>query len=103
MVPLNYALNKDNRIIVISGPNAGGKSVALKTVGLLQVMLQHGFMVPCSAESTFQLFENIYIDIGDDQSIESDLSTYSSHLKSAKHIVNFCDEKTRRVDFIFGH
>jgi DNA mismatch repair protein MutS2 len=57
-------------------------------------MLQHGFMVPCSAESTFQLFENIYIDIGDDQSIESDLSTYSSHLKSAKHIVNFCDEKT---------
>ena len=94
LVPLNYALNKDNRIIVISGPNAGGKSVALKTVGLLQVMLQHGFMVPCSAESTFQLFENIYIDIGDDQSIESDLSTYSSHLKSAKHIVNFCDEKT---------
>lgn len=94
LVPLDYSLNKDNRIIVISGPNAGGKSVALKTVGLLQVMLQHGFLVPCSAESTFQLFENIFIDIGDDQSIESDLSTYSSHLKSAKHIVNFCDENT---------
>tara|TARA_Y100000385_G_scaffold181004_1_gene186941 strand:- start:964 stop:3312 length:2349 start_codon:yes stop_codon:yes gene_type:complete len=94
LVPLDYSLNKDNRIIVISGPNAGGKSVALKTIGLLQVMLQHGFLVPCSAESTFQLFENIFIDIGDDQSIESDLSTYSSHLKSAKHIVNFCDENT---------
>ena len=94
LVPLDYSLNKDNRIIVISGPNAGGKSVALKTVGLLQVMLQHGFLVPCSAESTFQLFENIFIDIGDDQSIESDLSTYSSNLKSAKHIVNFCDENT---------
>lgn len=94
LIPLDYSLNKDNRIIVISGPNAGGKSVALKTVGLLQVMLQHGFLVPCSAESTFQLFENIFIDIGDDQSIESDLSTYSSHLKSAKHIVNFCDENT---------
>ena len=94
LVPLDYSLNKDNRIIVISGPNAGGKSVALNTVGLLQVMLQHGFLVPCSAESTFQLFENIFIDIGDDQSIDSDLSTYSSHLKSAKHIVNFCDENT---------
>ena len=94
LIPLDYSLNKDNRIIVISGPNAGGKSVALKTVGLLQVMLQHGFLVPCSAESTFQLFENIFIDIGDDQSIESDLSTYSSHLKSTKHIVNFCDENT---------
>lgn len=94
LVPLDYSLNKDNRIIVISGPNAGGKSVALKTIGLLQVMLQHGFLVPCSAESTLQLFENIFIDIGDDQSIDSDLSTYSSHLKSAKHIVNFCDENT---------
>jgi DNA mismatch repair protein MutS2 len=94
LVPLNYSLNEEDRIIVISGPNAGGKSVALKTVGLLQVMLQHGFLVPCSAESTFILFENIFIDIGDDQSIESDLSTYSSHLKSAKHIVNFCDENT---------
>ncbi|MDG1045313.1 MAG: Smr/MutS family protein [Bacteroidia bacterium] len=94
LIPLDYSLNKDNRIIVISGPNAGGKSVALKTIGLLQVMLQHGFLVPCSAESTFQLFENIFIDIGDDQSIDSDLSTYSSHLKSVKHIVNFCDENT---------
>lgn len=94
LVPLDYSLDKNNRIIVISGPNAGGKSVALKTVGLLQMMLQHGFLVPCTAESTFQLFEHIFIDIGDDQSIESDLSTYSSHLKSAKHIVNFCNNKT---------
>ena len=94
LVPLDYSLDKDNRIIVISGPNAGGKSVALKTIGLLQLMLQNGFLVPCSDESTFQIFEHIFIDIGDDQSIESDLSTYSSHLKSAKHIVNFCDENT---------
>ena len=94
LVPLDYSLDKYNRIIVISGPNAGGKSVALKTIGLLQLMLQNGFLVPCSDESTFQIFEHIFIDIGDDQSIESDLSTYSSHLKSAKHIVNFCDENT---------
>ena len=94
LVPLDYSLDKDNRIIVISGPNAGGKSVALKTIGLLQLMLQNGFLIPCSNESTFQIFEHIFIDIGDDQSIESDLSTYSSHLKSAKHIVNFCDENT---------
>ena len=67
LVPLDYSLDKDNRIIVISGPNAGGKSVALKTIGLLQLMLQNGFLVPCSDESTFQIFEHIFIDIGDDQ------------------------------------
>lgn len=94
IVPLDYVLNDGQRIIVISGPNAGGKSVALKTIGLLQVMLQSGFLVPCKAESSFVIFDNIFVDIGDNQSIESDLSTYSSHLKAAKHIINFCNEQT---------
>lgn len=94
VVPLSYSLDEANRIIVISGPNAGGKSVTLKTVGLLQYMLQCGFLVPCKQGSEFKIFENIFVDIGDNQSIESDLSTYSSHLKAAKHIINFCDEDT---------
>ncbi len=94
IVPLSYVLDDDQRIIVISGPNAGGKSVALKTVGLLQYMLQSGLLVPCLSTSVFHIFKNIFIDIGDDQSIESDLSTYSSHLRAAKHIINFCDENT---------
>jgi len=94
IVPLNYMFNTEQRLIVISGPNAGGKSVALKTIGLLQYMLQSGFLVPCSQESSFTLFENIFVDMGDNQSIESDLSTYSSHLKAAKHIINFCNERT---------
>lgn len=94
IVPLDYKFNDEQRIILISGPNAGGKSVALKTVGLLQYMLQCGFLIPCSEGSSFQLFKNIFIDIGDNQSIESDLSTYSSHLKAAKHIINFSDKET---------
>jgi DNA mismatch repair protein MutS2 len=93
-VPLDYAFNKEQKLVVISGPNAGGKSVALKTVGLIHFMLQNGFLVPCATDSKFQLFEKIFVDIGDNQSIESDLSTYSSHLKAAKHIVNFSDEGT---------
>ncbi|MFY0643157.1 MAG: Smr/MutS family protein [Bacteroidia bacterium] len=92
IVPLDIEFEKDQRLIVISGPNAGGKSVALKTVGLLQCMLQSGYLVPASAESKMMIFQDIFIDIGDDQSIESDLSTYSSHLKTAKHIVNNCNE-----------
>ena len=94
IVPLNYTFNAEQQLIVISGPNAGGKSVALKTIGILQYMLQSGFLVPCSRESSFTLFENIFVDMGDNQSIESDLSTYSSHLKAAKHIINFCNERT---------
>lgn len=94
LVPLSFNLNDEDRIIVISGPNAGGKSVALKTVGLLQYMLQSGFLIPCKIGSEFKIFENIFVDIGDNQSIESDLSTYSSHLKAAKHIINFCDKDT---------
>lgn len=94
IVPLDYAFNEEQRLIVISGPNAGGKSVALKTIGILQFMLQSGFLVPCNAESSFTVFENIFVDMGDNQSIESDLSTYSSHLKAAKHIINFSNENT---------
>lgn len=94
VVPVDYELNDKQRLIVISGPNAGGKSVALKTVGLLQYMLQNGFLVPCAENSVFRIFKHIFIDIGDNQSIESDLSTYSSHLKAAKHIINFSDENT---------
>jgi DNA mismatch repair protein MutS2 len=94
IVPVDYELNEDQRLIVISGPNAGGKSVALKTIGLLQYMLQCGFLVPCREASTFRIYKHIFIDIGDNQSIESDLSTYSSHLKAAKHIINFSNEDT---------
>ena len=94
IVSLDYGLDDETRIVVISGPNAGGKSVALKTVGLFQYMLQCGFLVPCAEQSSFMLFENMFIDIGDNQSIESDLSTYSSHLKAAKHIINFSNEDT---------
>ncbi|PCJ67425.1 MAG: hypothetical protein COA58_03645 [Bacteroidetes bacterium] len=94
IVPLDYSLNEEQKLIVISGPNAGGKSVALKTVGILQFMLQSGFLVSCLPSSIFRVFDKIFVDIGDDQSIESDLSTYSSHLKAAKHIINFCDGDT---------
>lgn len=94
VVPLDVTLTTDKRLVVISGPNAGGKSVALKTMGLLQYMLQSGFPVPVKQDSSFMFFENIFVDIGDDQSIESDLSTYSSHLTAAKHIVNFSNEGT---------
>ncbi len=84
VVPLNLELNEKNRIIVISGPNAGGKSVALKTVALIQYMWQCGLLVPLRANSRMGVFKHILLDIGDDQSLESDLSTYSSHLTAMK-------------------
>ncbi|MDY5125819.1 MAG: Smr/MutS family protein [Prevotella sp.] len=84
VVPLDIMLTKDQRILIISGPNAGGKSVCLKTVGLLQYMLQCGIPVPVGDRSTLGVFNNIMIDIGDEQSIENDLSTYSSHLTNMK-------------------
>ncbi|MEM6522770.1 MAG: endonuclease MutS2 [Bacteroidota bacterium] len=87
IVPLNISLDADRRILVISGPNAGGKSVCLKTVGLLQLMVQSGLMVPVEESSEFGLFEDIFIDIGDEQSIENDLSTYSSHLFNMKYFM----------------
>lgn len=93
VIPLNIGLNPENRILVISGPNAGGKSVCLKTVGLLQYMLQCGLLVTMRENSEARLFQDIFIDIGDEQSIENDLSTYSSHLLNIKNFV----QKTRKT------
>lgn len=88
LVKLDMRLDKDNRIVVISGPNAGGKSVALKTVGIVQYMAQCGLLPAMEAHSTLGIFDDIFIDIGDDQSIEDDLSTYSSHLRHMKTILS---------------
>lgn len=85
VVPLDIRLSREKRILVISGPNAGGKSVCLKTVGLLQYMLQCGFLVPMDEDSGAGVFERIFLDIGDEQSIDNDLSTYSSHLLNMKY------------------
>ncbi|WP_294746916.1 Smr/MutS family protein [uncultured Prevotella sp.] len=90
------------RLLIISGPNAGGKSVCLKTVGLLQYMLQCGLSVPMSERSTCGLFQNIMIDIGDEQSIEDDLSTYSSHLMNMKQMIKSCDAHTLLLIDEFG-
>ena len=84
VVPLSLEMNQDARIILISGPNAGGKSVSLKTVGLLQLMVQSGMLVPCDKESEFRWYEQIFLDIGDEQSLQSDLSTYTSHLANMR-------------------
>lgn len=92
VVPLEIALNDKNRILLISGPNAGGKSVCLKTVGLLQYMLQCGIPVPMNERSHAGIFSGIFIDIGDEQSIEDDLSTYSSHLTNMKNMMKYCNE-----------
>ena len=88
VLPLDLDLDEDDRVLVISGPNAGGKSVAMKTAGLLCCMLVHGYLLPCSESSVFPLFDDIFIEIGDDQSIENDLSTFSSHLGSIKTILD---------------
>ncbi|MEX0980970.1 MAG: Smr/MutS family protein [Bacteroidales bacterium] len=87
VVPLSVELSEEGRILLISGPNAGGKSVCLQTVGLLQYMLQCGLLVPVEAESRFGVFSGIFIDIGDEQSIDNDLSTYSSHLVNMKYFL----------------
>ena len=87
VVPLDITLNHEQRILIISGPNAGGKSVCLKTVGLLQYMLQCGMLLPVKRASGAGIFESIFIDIGDEQSIEDDLSTYSSHLLNMKNMM----------------
>ena len=86
-VPLSFELSKD-RVVIITGPNAGGKTVVLKTIGILSLMLQSGIHVPANSNSNFHIFENILIDIGDQQSIEDDLSTFSSHLKNLKNIID---------------
>ncbi len=100
--PLDISLYDKQRIILISGPNAGGKSVCLKTVGLLQYMLQCGLLVPVDAKSTMGLFDSIFIDIGDEQSIEDDLSTYSSHLTNMKKILENANEKSLVLIDEFG-
>ena len=87
IVPLTLTLTPDKHILIISGPNAGGKSVCLKTVGMLQYMFQWGLLVPASEVSEFRIFDDIFIDIGDEQSIENDLSTYSSHLTNMKEVL----------------
>lgn len=93
VVPLEIELTPQQRILLISGPNAGGKSVCLKTVGLLQFMLQCGLLVPMHERSHAGIFSHIFIDIGDEQSIEDDLSTYSSHLTNMKVMMKSCNEK----------
>lgn len=102
IVPLTMMLNKDKHILLISGPNAGGKSVCLKTVGLLQYMLQTGMLVPASEISEFGIFKNIFIDIGDEQSIENDLSTYSSHLTNMRDFLREADENSLILIDEFG-
>jgi DNA mismatch repair protein MutS2 len=94
IIPLNITLDHNRRLLVISGPNAGGKSVTLKTVAMVQYMLQCGLLVPMDGHSTCSLFDNFFIDIGDEQNIENDLSTYSSHLMSMKYFTEFADKKT---------
>ena len=102
VVPLDITLNKKQRILLISGPNAGGKSVCLKTVGLLQYMLQCGMLVPMRENSHVGLFNSIFIDIGDEQSIEDDLSTYSSHLVNMKQMMKRCNSKSLILIDEFG-
>ena len=95
VIPLNIRLREEeNRVLVISGPNAGGKSVCLKTVALLQYMLQCGLLVPCAEQSRAGLFSQLMIDIGDEQSIQDELSTYSSHLRNMKYFVRNADART---------
>ena len=93
-IPIQLKLDQDNSILVISGPNAGGKTVTLKTVGLLQVMLQAGLLVSVSPDSEMGIFKQLMIHIGDTQSLEFELSTYSSHLKNMKHFIEHANGKT---------
>ncbi|WP_016777172.1 endonuclease MutS2 [Anaerophaga thermohalophila] len=102
VVPLDIELNRQNRILLISGPNAGGKSVCLQTVGLLQYMLQCGIPVPVGHNSQMGFFDHIFMDIGDEQSIENDLSTYSSHLVNMKFFLRHCNNRSLLLIDEFG-
>ncbi|WP_164122868.1 MULTISPECIES: endonuclease MutS2 [Sphingobacterium] len=102
VVPLNIKIDDTDRIILVSGPNAGGKSVCMKTVGLLQLMLQSGLLIPADETSSLGVFKQIFADIGDDQSIESDLSTYSAHLSKMKHFSTFANARTLILIDEFG-
>ncbi|UFH55991.1 endonuclease MutS2 [Spirosoma sp. KNUC1025] len=102
VVPLSVRLDEKARILIISGPNAGGKSVALKTIGLMQYMLQCGFLVPMDDYSEMGVFQNLFIDIGDEQSLENDLSTYSSHLTAMKQFLIGANKRTLFLIDEFG-
>jgi len=102
IVPLNMQLDKRKRILVISGPNAGGKSVCLKTTGIVQYMFQCGFPVPASEISELPVFGSIFIDIGDEQSIDNDLSTYSSHLVNMNNMLSGASDRTLVLIDEFG-
>lgn len=102
VVPLYIKLQENNRLLVISGPNAGGKSIALKTVGLTQYMYQSGLLVTMNIDSVMGFFNDIFIDMGDEQSLENDLSTYSSHLKSMKYFLDVADQKSLILIDEFG-
>ena len=100
--PLDIRLNEENRLLIVSGANAGGKSLCLKTVALLQYMLQCGLLIPVHETSRTGIFERIFVDIGDGQSIENSLSTYTSHLTSMKFVVENCNHKTLILIDEFG-
>ena len=101
-IPFDLKLEKNNRIVVISGPNAGGKSITLKTVGLLQLMTQAGFLVPVKEDSKIGIFKKIFADIGDQQSVEDDLSTYSSRLRNMKLFLENVDNQSMVLIDEFG-
>ena len=102
IIPLDITLDGNNRILIISGPNAGGKSVCLKTVGIVQYMTQCGMLPTVYENSHIGIFKGIFIDIGDDQSIEDDLSTYSSHLRNMKHFLSHGNDATLILIDEFG-
>jgi DNA mismatch repair protein MutS2 len=102
VVPLTIELKEKERILIVSGPNAGGKSVSLKTVGLVQYMYQCGLLVPMREDSSIGFFQNIFIDIGDEQSLENDLSTYSSHLTNMRHFLTLANKRTLFLIDEFG-
>lgn len=102
VVPLNIKIDNEDRVILVSGPNAGGKSVCMKTVGLLQLMVQSGLLIPADVTSKLGVFKQIFADIGDDQSIESDLSTYSAHLSKMKYFTEFAHTRTLVLIDEFG-
>lgn len=102
VVPLNIHINDNLRIVLVSGPNAGGKSVCMKTVGLLQIMVQSGLLIPVHESSEVGIFDQIFADIGDDQSIESDLSTYSAHLTKMRYFVAHATPKSLVLIDEFG-
>jgi DNA mismatch repair protein MutS2 len=102
VVPLDMDLNPEQRILLISGPNAGGKSVAMKTVGLVQYMLQCGLLIPAGYGSEAGMFDDVFLDIGDEQSLENDLSTYSSHLLNMKQFLLFAGKRSLVLIDEFG-